>query len=121
VPFGSAFGTSSELTPGAAASRHPARPVRHDCPVDEHARRVTAPVRVALEGFERGYVTVADLQAAVAAAAGALDNSNVGLVQALGALAEELEEIRFALPQEDQLAAVRTRSSEARALLDAEQ
>jgi len=88
--------------------------------VDDHARRVTAPVRVALEGFERGDVTVADLQAAVAAAAEALDNSNAGLIQALGALVEDLDEIRLAMPQEDQLAAVRTRSGEARALLDPE-
>jgi hypothetical protein len=88
--------------------------------VDDHTRRVTAPVRVALEGFERGDVTVADLQAAVVAASGALDNSNAGLAHALGALGEDLEEIRFAMPVEDQPAVVRARSTEVKALLDAE-
>ena len=81
---------------------------------------MTAPVRVALEGFERGDVTVVDLQAVVVAAAGALDNSNTELVQALGVLGEDLEEIRFAMPVDDQPAAVRERSTEVRALLDAE-
>jgi len=75
---------------------------------------------VALEGFERGDVTVVDLQAVVVAAAGALDNSNTELVQALGVLGEDLEEIRFAMPVDDQPAAVRERSTEVRALLDAE-
>jgi len=94
--------------------------VGHDCRVDDHTRRVTAPVRVALEGFERGDVTVADVQAAVVAASGALDNSSAGLAHALGALGEDLEEIRFAMPVEDQPAAVRARSTEVKALLAAE-
>lgn len=88
--------------------------------MDEHARKITAPVLETLNGFDRGSVSVADIQAAVAAAAQALDNSNARLIELLNLLEEGLEEIRFATPVEQHPAAVRERSRAIRELLAAE-
>ena len=88
--------------------------------MDEHARKITAPVLETLNGFDRGSVSVADIQVAVAAAAQALDNSNARLIELLNLLEEDLEEIRFATPVEQHPAAVRERSRAIRELLAAE-
>jgi hypothetical protein len=94
--------------------------VRDDFAVDEHARRVAASVLDALTAFDRGAVSVADVQASVASAAQALDHANVHLIELLNRLEPDLEEVRFAVPLDEQPAAVRERSAPVRRLLAAE-
>jgi hypothetical protein len=85
--------------------------------MDEHALRVTASVLAALDQHPRGQVSIADLQAAVTAAAGALDNSNAAVVALLERLDADLEMLRFTLSPDDQPTAVQRRAAALRQVL----
>ncbi len=86
--------------------------------MDDHARRVTAGVRRALDEYRADEATVADIQSAASGAAGALDNSNGTLRQALDQLDADLELVRFATPAADERSAVEAATTALRRLLD---
>jgi hypothetical protein len=86
--------------------------------MDEHARRVTAGVRRALDDYEAGSATVADIQSTAAGAAGALDSTNTDLRNALERLDTDLEMIRFTVSVEDERSAVQSASADLRRFLD---
>ena len=79
---------------------------------------MTAGVRRALDDYEAGRATVADIQSAAAGAAGALDSTNADLRNALERLDNDLEMIRFTVSAEDERSAVRSTSADLRKLLD---
>ena len=85
--------------------------------MDEHARRVTAGVRRALDDYDAGRATVADLQAAAAGAAGALDGSNAALRDALMRLDLDLESIMFTVSDRDERSAVQLATADLRRML----
>ena len=84
--------------------------------MDEHAARVVDGVLAMIDRFELGAASVADLQVSAEGAAGALDNSNVGLRPVLERLDNELERIRFMVSDAERVQAVREATRELRQL-----
>jgi hypothetical protein len=80
--------------------------------VDDHAQRVLAPVLDAVDRVQAGDAPVAELQASVASAAGALDNAHAETRLALERLDSDLEMIRFTVDVTDQASAVRAKTAQ---------
>jgi len=74
--------------------------------VDEHARRVVAPVFEALDRWQVGQATLEEVQAAANAAAEAIDNANAPLRDCLRDFDAEVETARFALAESQHQAVV---------------
>lgn len=70
----------------------------------------------ALAAHDAGLASVADVQEAASAAAGALDNANAELRRALERLDPDLEEVQFVVPASEQPAAVARLTEELRRL-----
>ncbi len=63
--------------------------------MDDHARRVCAPLKDGWTDFEAGRATLLDLSRLAEQAAGALDNSNAPLPRLLATTASDLESAYF--------------------------
>jgi hypothetical protein len=86
--------------------------------MDEHARRVTAGVRRALDDYDADRATIADIQSAAVGAAGALDSTNAEFRTALERLGADLEMIMFSISAEDERGAVQKASADLRRALE---
>lgn len=71
--------------------------------MDDHARRVCAPLRDGWADFEEGHATLLDLSRLAGQAADALDNSSTPLPRELAAAASDLEYAYFTNERETHL------------------
>jgi hypothetical protein len=71
--------------------------------MDEHARRIFAPLVRSWAEFENGSATLLDLARLAEQASNALDNANAPLPQQLGAAASDLEYAYYANEREAHL------------------
>ena len=72
--------------------------------VDEHAHRVTQPVRDTWDDFQAGHASLLDLSRTAEQAAAALDHSNAELLRALGSACGDLEYAYYTNEREEHLA-----------------
>ncbi len=71
--------------------------------MDDHARRVLAPLREAWTAFENGTASLLDLSRLAEQAAGALDNASASLPQLLRKISSDLEFASYTNDQENHL------------------
>lgn len=73
--------------------------------MDEHARRVCAPLLASWDDFQHGWATLLDLSRLAEQASDALDNANAPLPQALRQAAADLESAYHTREREEHLSA----------------
>jgi len=94
-------GEHDQPTP-LSSSRHVRTFAERDCddvPMEDHARRVVAPVFEAVACYWNQEATLSDIQTAAVTAAEALDNANARVRECLLGFDPELATARFALPE----------------------